>query len=204
MSGPRSLTFGHLEIEYDDRVLEPRPWTEAQSTWAASLLPTAPEGPVLELCSGAGHIGLLAVAIAPRHLVCVDANPAACEWIRANAAAAGLDEVEVREGRIDEVLRPDERFAMVIADPPWVPTEETSRFPDDPLLAIDGGVDGLVVAWECVRAAERHLLPGGSAILQVGTRDQADAVRHATRHGPLRVVEVRGFERGTLVRLDRR
>jgi release factor glutamine methyltransferase len=198
------MAFGELTITFDDRVLRPRPWTAAQSRWAAELIGSAPEGPVLELCAGAGQIGLLAVALAPRRLVCVDLNPAACELTRRNAQAAGLGHlVEVREGRIDEVLAPDEQFAVVVADPPWVPRADTGRFPEDPLLAIDGGDDGLEVAWACVAAASRHLLPGGSAVLQLGTREQAAAVEAGlARYGDLVVVEVRDEERGVLVRLD--
>ena len=59
----RTMTFGDLEIAYDDRVLTPRPWTALQSEWAAELLESAPAGPVLELCAGAGQIGLLAVRL---------------------------------------------------------------------------------------------------------------------------------------------
>ena len=62
------MAFGGLTIAYDDRVLRPREWTTAQSDWAAELMVTAPGGPVLELCSGAGHIGLLAVAASGRRL----------------------------------------------------------------------------------------------------------------------------------------
>jgi release factor glutamine methyltransferase len=198
------MAFGDLTITFDDRVLRPRPWTAVQSRWAAELLASAPDGPVLELCAGAGHIGLLTVALAPRPMVCVDLNPAACELTRRNAEAAGLGHlVEVREGRIDEVLAPDERFAVVVADPPWVPRADTGRFPEDPLLAIDGGDDGLEVAWACVAAASGHLLPGGSAVLQLGTLEQAAAIEAGLfKYGDLVVVEVRDEERGVLVRLD--
>ena len=57
----RTIAFGPLTIAYDALVLEPRQWTTIQSEWARELLATAPPGPVLELCTGAGHIGLLAV-----------------------------------------------------------------------------------------------------------------------------------------------
>ena len=57
----RTAEYGPLSIAYDHRVLEPRPWTAAQSRWVSALLESAPPGPVLEICSGAGHIGLLAV-----------------------------------------------------------------------------------------------------------------------------------------------
>lgn len=199
------LAYGDLVIRFDDRVLRPRPWTAAQSRWAAELLRTAPPGPVLELCSGAGHIGLLAVHGSQRRLVCVDANPAAIELTRANAAAAGMaDRVETREGWIREVLQAGETFPLVVADPPWVPAAETGRFPEDPLLAIDGGDDGMVVVRECLAALREHLAPGGVALLQLGTAAQAVAVAEALRGSGLVAGEVREHgDRGVLLRLDR-
>ncbi|NLE98960.1 MAG: methyltransferase, partial [Propionibacterium sp.] len=71
------VDFDPLQIEYDERVLAPRPWTRMQSEWAAEIALRAPDGPVLELCSGAGHIGLEAARLSGRALVCVDQNPAA-------------------------------------------------------------------------------------------------------------------------------
>ena len=200
---PRTATFGSLLIDFDDRVLEPRAWTTAQSGWAAELIRNAPDGPVLEVCAGAGHIGLLAIAHAPRPLVSVDLDPVACDYTRANAERAGLaDLVEVREGALDAVLGPDERFAVVIADPPWVPRAHTGRYPEDPLLAIDGGDDGLDLARRCWALADRHLLDAGSAVLQLGTLEQVRRLEDETcGRTRLRVRETRSFERGVLVAL---
>lgn len=200
------MTFGALTIAYDERVLRPREWTTAQSEWAADLMVTAPGGPVLELCAGAGQIGLLSVAISGRRLVCVDANGVACDYARANAVTAGLaDWVEVREARLEEAVADDERFPVVLADPPWVPHEETARYPHDPLSAIDGGDDGLDVARACLRVIDAHLSPGGRAVLQLGTRDQADVLRDEPcfTEGRLAMVEVRQETRGVLARIDR-
>ncbi|TCI97563.1 class I SAM-dependent methyltransferase [Aeromicrobium sp. IC_218] len=166
---PRTTSFGPLDIDFDDRVLEPREWTQAQSQWAADLLDEVPEGPVLELCAGAGHIGLLAVAASDRRLVMVDVNPVAVAYATANAERNGLaDRVEVREGDMREVVAADERFALVVADPPWVRSSDLRRFPADPQLAIDGGDDGLDLARLCLDVIGGHLLPGGVAILQLG------------------------------------
>lgn len=205
VTSPETLSYGELEIAFDDRVLRPRPWTAAQSRWAADVARTAPDGPVLELCSGAGHIGLLAVHASGRRLVCVDANPAAVELTSRNAAAAGMaDRVETREGWIREVLRPGETFPVVVADPPWVPAADTGRFPEDPLLAIDGGEDGLVVVREVLDALRRHLAPGGTALLQLGTPAQADAVATALQGSGLVPGELREYgDHGVLLRLDR-
>ena len=199
------LDFGGLTITYDDSVLTPRRWTSMQSIWAAGLLRTSPPGRILELCAGAGQIGLLTVAMEPRELLMVDLNPAACEIARSNAAANGLlAPVDVRHGDLQDVIRADEQFVGVIADPPWVPTAQTGRFPDDPLHAIDGGGDGLDVVRSCLQVISRHLAIGGWAVLQLGTEAQADAVAEwilAEELG-LEVCETRVYpERGVLVRL---
>jgi methylase of polypeptide subunit release factors len=197
----RLTAFGELAIAWDARVLEPREWTLAQSLWAASILTDAPAGPVLELCSGAGQIGLRAVVDSDRHLVCVDANPVAASYTLENARTAELaDRVEVRTGWIEEVLEPGELFPVIIADPPWVPHDETAQFPEDPTLAIDGGEDGMDVVRTCVRAIEEHLAPGGAALLQLGTVEQARQVADLVRR--VAAGEVRELERGVLLRLD--
>lgn len=201
------LDFGSLKIAFDDRVLRPRDWTTSQSAWAAELLPGLPEGPVLELCAGAGQIGLLAVAGSARTLVCVDANGAACDFTRVNASEAGLaDRVEVRHARLEEAVHPGESFSLIIADPPWVPRLETEQFPEDPISAIDGGDDGLNVARACLRVVQDHLKGGGSAIMQLGTSAQAAILtgEGVLAQGDLDVVEVREQERGVLVRITRR
>lgn len=172
------VRFGSLDIAYDDSVLTPRTWTEAQSLWAAELARSAPEGRILELCSGAGHIGLLAVLHAGRDLVAVDLNPTACSFAEQNARAAGLlDKVEIRNEALETACGPEERFPVIIADPPWVPEADTGRFPEDPLSAIDGGADGLDVARACLRVIDEHLAHGGAAVLQLGTAEQVELLR---------------------------
>lgn len=195
--------FGHLSIAHDERVLAPRAWTAHQSRWAASLMGTAPPGPVLELCAGAGQIGLLAISGSTRELVMVDANPVACEFARRNADVAGLgDRVEVREGDLREVLGPAERFPVIIADPPYLTPREAARYPEDPPIAVVGGADGLDLARACVDVVCRHLLPGGSAVLQLRGSDQVTAVRSwLDETGELVVAGFRSCGRGALALL---
>ena len=168
-----SLTFGPVDVAYDADVLTPRPWTLAQAAWAAELAP----GPMLELGCGAGHIGLAAAAMTGSPLVQVDRDEAACRWAARNASAAGLDgRVEQRHGDLADVLGADERFAIVIADPPYIPAAAVDRFPEDPRWAIDGGADGLELVRRFVTVAAAHLAPGGSIVLQVGGEHQVDLV----------------------------
>ena len=190
----RVVRLGDLDIRYDARVLQPRPWTTAQAEWAAELLESAGPGPVLELCTGAGQIGLLAIVDNDRRLVAVDADPVACDFARHNAAEAGLiDRVQVRNAALEEAVGDDERFPVIIADPPWVPSDRTGEHPDDPPFAIDGGPDGLALARRCVRVAARHLTPGGALLLQLASPVQAAELEHvlADEAPGLRLTELR-------------
>ena len=207
MTSSRAVRFGQLRIAYSPTVLRPRLWTLAQSEWAVELLRRLPPGPILELCCGSGHIGLHAAVHAHRALVGVDANAAAVADARLNAIEAGIaDRVEIRCSSLDTALAEHETFPLVIADPPWVPHADISRFPDDPPMAIDGGDDGLQVAMQCAEVVERHLALGGDALLQLGSLHQADrlACRLASRGAELELIDRRNFPgRGVIVHLRR-
>src|SRR3954453_11204044 len=186
----RNVTIDGLQISYDQRVLEPRPWTAAQSRWASSLLRVVPPGPVLELCSGAGQIGLLAVRDHDRDLVMVDSDQHACRYARQNAQTARMaDRVTVRRGPMQDVLEQDERFPLIIADPPWVPSDQLDSFPADPRLAIDGGATGLDLVKTCLALVSAPLAEDGKSVLQVGPDGQTDRVAdHPMIHPELRLV----------------
>ncbi|MFD0806159.1 methyltransferase [Nocardioides caeni] len=169
-------TFGRLEIAWDRRVLQPRPWTTAQSHWAAAVEPACPAGPVLELFCGAGQIGLLVAALTSRPLIQVDSDEVAASYARRNAEAAGIT-ADVRTARVEDALAPEERVALVVVDPPWVPTDRVDLFPEDPESAIDGGPDGTTQLVPGLEVALDHLLPGGHVIAQVGSHEQVEQVR---------------------------
>ena len=206
MGATETIAFGPLDITFSEGVIRPRPWTTAQSEWAAEILLDAPAGRVLELCSGAGHIGLLSVLGSGRDLVCVDRSEIACVNARFNTECAGLaSQVEIRNRPLEEAVADDEEFALVVADPPWVRHAEIGRFPEDPVTAIDGGDDGLVIARLCLQVIAKALMPGGSAILQLGPEGQVETLADelAAYAEDLVHTDTRRFPRGALMRVDR-
>jgi methylase of polypeptide subunit release factors len=199
-----TIDFEGLSISFDHRVLQPRPWTAGQSRWAAALLETLPPGPVLDLCAGAGQIGLAAVIRTSRRLVMVDAEPVAAAFATANARAAGLsDRVEVRMTDLTGGLVAGEEFALVIADPPWVRRGRTHQYPEDPLAAIDGGPDGLDVARACLEVIGVHLAAEGAALLQLGSAQQAEALGREIEGAGLCTTEIRSYVGGVVAHLER-
>lgn len=90
------FSFAALNLTTDDPLVKPRSWTAAQSAWGEFLL-GAPPGRVLELCAGAGHIGLAAVYDTDRRLVTVDRERTTAARIHADAEMLGVTErVEMR------------------------------------------------------------------------------------------------------------
>lgn len=168
-----TTSFGPVVVQYDDRLLPPRPWTLAQSAWAARLALDEPPGPILELCCGAGQIGLAAAAWSGRDVVLVDERPAACAWARRNAEGLDIDATVV-EADVGSWAPFDGTFPLVIADPPYVPSSAVHVFREDPPHAIDGGADGLTVVRACVRTAAALLHPGSPLLLQLHGPAQAE------------------------------
>jgi release factor glutamine methyltransferase len=144
------------------------------------------------LCAGAGHIGLLAAVLTGRSpLVQVDLNPNAGAFACRNAMAAGVTEHDFRIASLDTALQPDERFPLILADPPYLPSQDVSLFPDDPIAAIDGGHDGLALIDACLRLAGTHLVDNGVLFLQVRGPSQADEVGRRVGANGMCVTETR-------------
>jgi len=189
------LTFGPITVRYDEQVLAPRSWTVLQARWAADLASSSPCGRMLELCSGAGHIGQAAAAWSDRGLVQIDIDPHACRLAAANAAANGLAErVEIRCGDLEELVVAGERFPIVLADPPYLPSDDVDEWPDDPERAIDGGDDGLELPRLCLRVAADHVMPDGAVLLQALGHQQVERLDAAISAAGLAVEEVRSHD----------
>jgi release factor glutamine methyltransferase len=188
---PRRCRFGPLVVHYDEHVLRPRPWTLEQSHWAVELAAAAPPGPIVELCAGAGHVGLAAAVLADRDLIQIEADPHAAHYATQNAARAGwAGRTEIRNQPLQVALPPGEMFELMIADPPYLRTVEVSRWPEDPTSAIDGGADGLELVRACLTVAADHLTATGQLLLQVAGPVQGDQVSSLLRAaGDLRLRE---------------
>jgi methylase of polypeptide subunit release factors len=200
-----TMEFGPLVVTFDDQVLTPRPWTMLQASWAAEVATDLPPGPILELCSGVGHIGQAAAVLTGRSLVQVDVDAHACVLAEANAAAnVPAGRVQVRCGDLEEVLGAGERFALVLADPPYLPGDEVDDWPDDPDHAIDGGEDGLDLLRRCLAVAGAHLQDGGAVLLQTLGPAQVESLGTELDAAHLRLDDVRSEDERRAIALLRR
>jgi len=122
----------------------------------------------------------------------LDSSEAALEQARENRAAAGLGpgDVELRrvEGAIWEAVAGEERFDLVVSNPPYVREGDVDGLPaqirdHEPREALAGGEDGLRVIREIADGAAGHLLPDGALFLEIGD-GQGPAVRELLGRDP--------------------
>src|SRR6516225_8587690 len=139
---------------------------------------------VVDLCCGSGAVGAaLAAALGQVELYAADIDPAAVRCARRNVAAAGG---RVYQGDLYEPLpaRLRGRVDILAANVPYVPTGEIGFLPPEarahePLVALDGGADGLDVLRRVAAGAPSWLAPGGHLLVETSERQAplaADAV----------------------------
>ena len=166
-----SADFMGLRFYVDKRVLIPRQDTETLVEHALIAITALSEPAVLALCTGSGCVGLSLKSLAPRAKVTLtDISRDALEVAKKNAQALSLD-VELRCGDLFRAV-PRDRFDFIVSNPPYIPHGELPGLQrevlHEPMLALDGGRDGLEVYRRIAEDASRHLNPGGSVYLEVG------------------------------------
>lgn len=130
------------------------------STTLAQVTVRDPRGLVLDLGTGCG-IQALHASRHSRRVVGTDISLRALEFARFNALLAGVD-LELRVGSMLEPVA-DERFDLVVSNPPFVITPRTPGMPAYEYR--DGGRAGDAIVQELVEGVGAVLAPGGVAQL---------------------------------------
>jgi HemK-related putative methylase len=152
-------------------------------------------GWLLEIGCGSG-VAALAAARSGTRTVGTDRNPHALRRLADIARRERLPLYLVR-GDLAQGVR---RFDRILANPPYLPTDERERDSDYwTNLALDGGLDGCAVTERILEQLPDHLAPGGAAYLLVSslqspTRLGALRAQWVRRHGPVAVVDERQLE----------
>jgi release factor glutamine methyltransferase len=182
--------FYGLDITVDRYVLIPRPETELMVDrvldYLHSLEAAGRRLSVADIGTGSGAIAVaLAINLPALTVYAVDVSDAALAVAAQNVWRYGLGEqVQLLPGHLLEPL--PEPVDVIVANLPYVATADLATLPPqvgefEPVLALDGGADGLAVIADLLAAlaspAGRHKLrPGGRVYLEIGA-GQGDAAR---------------------------
>jgi release factor glutamine methyltransferase len=167
------VSFAGLRVAVGPGVFVPRRRTELMARVAIGRRPAV----LVELCCGAAAVTATVEASLPDvETWATDIDPLAVSFasrnIRGTAIAGDLDEAlpATLLGRVD----------VIACNAPYVPSAEVRHLPPEardhePLIALDGGDDGLHVIRRAAARATRWLAPGGALLVEVSDAQVAAA-----------------------------
>ncbi|MEI5526084.1 putative protein N(5)-glutamine methyltransferase [Streptomyces brasiliscabiei] len=178
--------FAGLRITVAPGVFVPRRRTEFLVEQALATVPAA--SVVVDLCCGSGAVGAaLVTSLDGAELHAADIDPAAVRCARGNLAPHGG---HAHEGDLFAALPARLRGGVDIlaANVPYVPTGEVPFLPGEardhePLVALDGGADGLDVLRRVAAGAPAWLAPGGCLLVETSARQAPTALDTFRRSG---------------------
>lgn len=186
--------FFSLRFQASSAALIPRPETEILVEAVLKRLgPLTPPLKVADLGTGSGIIAIaLAVHLPEASLWATDRSPEALDLARRNAHRHGVqDRIRFFQGDLFNPLRGLEgTFSAVVSNPPYVSSGQLTDLPaeirlHEPLMALDGGQDGLMVLRRVVDEASQFLSSGGILALEVGAGQAAAVANLMAKAGSL-------------------
>ncbi|CAH1655691.1 Release factor glutamine methyltransferase [Hyphomicrobiales bacterium] len=175
--------FWGLPFRLSPATLEPRP--DSETIVEASLKALAHRRgdalSLLDLGTGTGCLLIALLSELPHASgLGIDLSQEACDTAAGNAALNGVAaRAAFRQGDWTEGLAG--RFDLILSNPPYIPSPEIAGLSvevrdHDPLLALDGGEDGLGPYRIFARTLPALLAPGGIVVFEIGAGQGPDVV----------------------------
>jgi release factor glutamine methyltransferase len=175
--------FWGLPFRLSPATLEPRPDSETiVETALAQLAGRRDEKlELLDLGTGTGCLLVALLSELPQARgLGVDLSDEACRTAAGNATLNGVaGRATFRQGSWTEGL--SGRFDLIVSNPPYIPSAEIATLSvevraHDPLLALDGGADGLGPYRLFASSLPPLLAPGGVIVFEIGAGQGPDVV----------------------------
>jgi len=179
--------FYNLVLKADKRGLIPRPETEilVDRTLVELNRYPVPQPDIVDLGCGSGSIALaLAGEYSGANILASDISTEALALARENAEDLKLtDRINFRHGDLFDPWNDyrETGFDFILSNPPYLSECELTLAPpevirNEPIPALNGGLDGLSVIRRLVRESSDYLKYGGWLIFEIGA-DQGEAAR---------------------------
>lgn len=152
--------------------LIPRPDTEVLCENAIRELKTG--GSVADLCTGSGCIGISMLIYREdiSSMLLCDISKEALNVAKKNAIANTVSKkCTFLQGDITRDL-PNTKFDMIVSNPPYIPSKDieglSSEVKKEPMLALDGGEDGLDIIRFLIGEGLSYLNKNGKMLIEFG------------------------------------
>ncbi len=166
-------------------VLIPRPDTETLVENALAYLKPIDSSvkpkKILELGSGSGAIIISLADLFPQHLYFAnDLSLDAILAVKSNSKQILKDvKINLFQASWFDSLKKDSLFDIIVSNPPYIPTLQIETLAEEikdyePIMALDGGENGLNCLDEIITNASNYLIPGGVLLLEMGYDQKED------------------------------
>lgn len=177
---PLWYVFGNAEFygrkfSVDERVLIPRPETEELVYNAIKYVNSTSKA--LDLCTGSGAIAITIKLEKGCEVYASDVSLDALDVAKKNATDLGAD---INFIESDLFVNIDEKFDLIISNPPYIKTDDLiglqAEVKREPVIALDGGEDGLDFYRKICYGAKDCLNENGVLIMECGV-EQAQSIK---------------------------
>ena len=201
-----TVEFYGRTFKSDSRALIPRPETEQLVERALSYSKLSS---ILDVATGSGIIPLtLALERLEVSVTATDISPEALSLARENAALLGVDRISFHEAdlipessnaSLTASLGTGTSFDLITANLPYIPSAEiptlSREVQHDPLLALDGGADGLDLIRRLAPLAYERLSLGGHLLLEIGIDQSEEVMKCLAGHNYRDIVALPDYQR---------
>ena len=175
------MVYYYKDLAFDTHpmVYEPK----EDSELLAGNLPAENGDYVLDMGCGIGIQAMVASRKA-RRVLAVDINPQAIDAARRNAEKNKAENIEYRISNLFENIKEEEKFDLIIFNPPYLPSEEK----DPQAQAWAGGTMGREIIDKFIVDAPKHLTEKGRIQLLISSLNDVDDVLKTMRERNLEAI----------------
>jgi len=162
--------FMKLKFKVDKNVLIPRPETELLVENVLKIIQANNYENVLDLCTGSGCIAISLKKNANGiNVTASDISNDALIISRDNSKVLDTNVDFIQSNLFENI---SEVFDIIVSNPPYIPTKDIEQLQaeiqKEPIIALDGGIDGLDIYRIILHKAKEHLKDNGYLCLEIG------------------------------------
>ena len=176
-----SQEFMKMNFYVNSNVLIPRPDTEILVEEVINIAKQYTNPVILDLCTGSGAIAVsLAKYIPNAQIYASDISKKALDVAKINAKNNEVEnKIEFIESNLFEKIKKI-KFDIIVSNPPYIRTEVIESLDkevqQEPMIALDGGDDGLEFYKEIVEQAYPYLKLGSYLCFEIGYDQKIDVI----------------------------
>ena len=188
-----SQEFMGLSFYVNENVLIPQPDTEILVEEVIKIVSKENKMNILDICTGSGCIGIsLANAVPNAKITMSDISKNAIETAKKNAKENDvIERIEFIESDMFENIKG--KFDIIVSNPPYIETDVintlSKQVQNEPIIALDGGEDGLVFYKILINEAPNFLKDNGYLCMEIGYDQKEKVIELAKQKGVFSKIE---------------